>query len=107
MMQELEPWTTTMAPAELQGIGIMIQEACQNYEGVVNLMTACSDIGTAHQKMQRPDEQSLAALQHMQMQDLLAATAEHKRELQSRQKAFPDVQQRCMAQSTLPQFADL
>lgn len=96
-----------MAPAILQNIGPMSQEAFNKYEGLTQLFKACTDIEAAHDKLSHGQSKALCVDQH-QTYDLVASTAQQASKLRSQQELLPAVLQHQLGSAArLPQVADL
>ena len=100
----MEPWTSTMTPADLHGIGPMAIEAEHSYQQLQNLLAAISNTQRAHQKLslgkaQGDGKDMLAAIPDIQVQ--LAG-------LKQQQQLLPVVQHRLSTMTARqPQLADL
>lgn len=108
IVQELEPWTQTLTPVTMQDIGPMSQEASENYEGLMQLLTACKDIGAAHAQLSERHCQAMGDTWQSKLSDLLVETSQQATKLKSREEMLPLVQQRLVeSAAVLPQLADL
>ena len=77
--QELEPWTSTMAPAILHDIGPMALEAGQRYQLLQQLLTALSDTHSAHNKLSAFQAQNASCVCSDSLRSLLDdVTSKHK-----------------------------
>ena len=101
--QELEPWTSTLAPATMHGIGPIALEAQHTYLQLQNLLTAIGHTQSAHQKLSMDRAQ---ADSHSD-RDTTGIQAKHAG-LKLQQQLLPVVQQRLSKGTTRPlQLADL
>lgn len=102
--QELEPWTSTMTPAELHGIGPMAIEAEHSYQQLQNLVAAISNTQNAYQKLSLGNAQGEGKVMLPAMPDIQVKRAS----LKQQQQLLPVVQQRLSTSiARQPQRADL
>ena len=108
ILQELAPWTDSTAPVNSQDIGKVSQEASDSLGGLLRLVTACGAIRSAHDKLHLSGKHQVDPHleQQHRLQNLLAATAEQRKQLQCQQQDFPAIDKR-LSESRLPQLADL
>ena len=92
----------------MQDIGPMSQEASENYEGLIQLLTACKGIGAAHEQLSESHCKAMGETWQSKLNDLLVETSQQATRLQSQEKLLPLVQQRLgESAAVLPQLADL
>ncbi len=96
-LQELEPWTSTTAPAVLHDIGPLAVEADHGYQQLLHLLTALHQTQHAHDKLLSLRTQN--ACNSQGLSSLLDdVTAKHKA-LKLQQQLLSTVQQRLIGSS--------
>lgn len=108
VLQELEPWTSTMAPAILHDIGPMALEAGQRYQLLQQLLTALSDTHSAHNKLSAYKTQNALRSHSDSLHSLLDDVTSKHKSLKLQQDTLRSTQQRSTAlMGQYPQFTDL
>ncbi|KAL0024595.1 hypothetical protein WJX77_001263 [Trebouxia sp. C0004] len=105
---ELEPWTCTVAPAVLHGIGSMAVEVDTKYSQLQDLLTALTNTRTGHNKLTIFKKQNALGTHSGNLQSLLDDVATKHKSLQLQQQMLMTIQQRlALSQAREPQVADL
>ncbi|DBB12852.1 TPA: hypothetical protein ACH3X3_005612 [Trebouxia sp. C0006] len=105
---ELEPWTSTMAPAVLHGIGSMAVEVDATYSQLQDLLTALSYTHSGHKKMTAFRKQNALSTHSDNLQSLLDDVATKHKCLKLQQQMLLTTEQRlALSQARQPQLADL
>ena len=108
LFQELEPWTSTMAPAVLHGIGSMAVEVDATYSQLQDLLTALSYTHSGHNKMTAFRKQNALSTHSDNLQSLLDDVATKHKCLKLQQQMLLTTEQRlALSQARQPQLADL
>ena len=108
LFQELEPWTSTTAPAVLHGIGSMAVEVDAKYSQLQDFLTALNNTHIGHNKLTTFKKQNALGTHSGNLQSLLDDVATKHKCLKLQQQMLMTTQQ-CLAlsQARQPQPADL
>ncbi|DBA92984.1 TPA: hypothetical protein ACH3X2_003327 [Trebouxia sp. C0005] len=105
---ELEPWTSTMAPAVLHGIGSMAVEVDAKYSQLQALLTALNNTHIGHNKLTTFKKQNALGSQSGNLQSLLDDVATKHKCLKLQQQMLVTTEERlALSQARQPQLADL
>ncbi len=108
LFQELEPWTSTVAPAVLHGIGSMAVEVDAKYSQLRDLLTALSYTHSGHNKLTAFKKQNALGTRSGNLQSLLDDVATKHKCLKLQQQMLMTTEQRlALSQARQPQLADL
>lgn len=108
LLQELEPWTSTMAPAVLHGIGSMAVEVDAKYSQLQALLTALNNTHIGHNKLTTFKKQNALGSQSGNLQSLLDDVATKHKCLKLQQQMLVTTEERlALSQARQPQLADL
>lgn len=105
---ELEPWTSTVAPAVLHGIGSMAVEVDAKYLQLQHLLTALNNTHIGHNKLTTFKKHNALSTHSGNLQSLLDDVATKHKCLKLQQQMLMTTEQRlALSQARQPQLADL
>ena len=108
LLQELEPWTSTVAPAVLHGIGSMAVEVDAKYLQLQHLLTALNNTHIGHNKLTTFKKHNALSTHSGNLQSLLDDVATKHKCLKLQQQMLMTTEQRlALSQARQPQLADL